>query len=149
MRSLVALRAGFEPASHRIGRPATIGLPSVRGLHMPRHRSALSWHLLTLRPSVSGGAPASLRSSAATGVRRPAGALAAAPTLEGHRFSGLRRVVSRYARHSFPPRSRPWRGGRDPTLCRRATKRANYPSFTYNVLQLERLNSRWVQSIIL
>lgn len=142
MRSLVALRAGFEPASHRIAHRATIGLPSVRGLHMPRHRSALSWHLLTLRPSVSGGAPASLRSSAATGVRRPARALAAAPTHEAHRFSSLRQVGSRYARPSFLPRSRPWRGGRDPTLCRRATKRANYPSSTHNVLHIVRLNSR-------
>ena len=149
MRSLVALRAGFEPASHRIGHPATIGLPSARGLHIPRHRCALSWYLPALRPYVSGGAPASLRSSAATGVRRPAGALAAAPTREGHRFSGLRLGGSRYAHPSSQPRQRPWRGGRDPTLCRRATKRANYPSSTHNVLHIERLNSRWVQSIIL
>ena len=122
MWGLVPLRGGIEPPAQRFAQRATIGRPSSRFEHIARLRFAQSCYMLSPLLTVRSGSPSSLRSSAAFGVRRPAWGAGGRPDPQPDRFSGLRRVASRYARRSSPPRQRPWRGGR-----------ATQPTPTHNV----------------
>ena len=132
MWSLTPLQGGFEPPVQRFGHPAAIGRPFGRFEHVPRHRFALSWYLLSTLPPVRSGSPSSLRSSAALGVRRPAWGAGGRPDPQANRFSGLRRGASPYGRRSLPPRLHPWRMGRTgrphPTHAERATYPAGIPN---------------------
>ena len=127
MWSLTPLRGGIEPPAHRFGHPAASGRPFGRCEQVPRHRSALSWYLLSPLPPVRSGSPSSLRSSAALGVRRPAWGAGGRSDPQADRFGGLQRVAPPYGRCSLPLRQRPWRGGRTGRPRPTRTVRATYP----------------------
>ena len=127
MWSLTPLQGGVEPPVQRFGQPAAIGHPAVSALHIARHRCAMSCYTLGQLPSGCSGAPFSLRSSAAAGVRRPAVGAVGRPDPQANRFSGLRPVVRRYAPPSFWPRLHPWRRGRTGQPRPTHAERATYP----------------------
>ena len=132
MWSLTPLQGGFEPPVQRFGHPAAIGRPFGRFEHLPRHRFALSWYMLSSLPPVRSGSPSSLRSSAALGVRRPAWGAGGRPDPQADRFSGLRPGVRRYAPPSFWPRQHPWRRGRTGQPRPTHAERATYPQVIPN-----------------
>lgn len=132
MWGLIPLQGGFEPPVQRFGHPAAIGRPYGRYEHIVRHRYALSYYMLSPLPPVRSGAPSSLRSSAALGVRRPAGGAGGGSNAHGRPYSPLRPVGSPYGRPSLWARQHPWRRGRTGRPHPTHPVRATYPSVIPN-----------------